>query len=174
MEAYRYFKGWLNLLILIGFLAFPSFAQDTIRLHAKPILQIQKWPDLVPVSKLKPGESSLIFTNITVLPYSDVDLVNTKGLVDVKEDDVKSNLFLITPKSELKMQEEIKVIELEVWVKLGDKEVYYPCPRNSGLSIYDKNLNLYHPNVQWINLREKYEVKGDRILLTTLSIVLEK
>jgi hypothetical protein len=151
-------KMYINRIILLFFSLFLLtnivYGQDTISLKKKPKVILKSWyPEYKEFPKLKIGKGKILFTIIPgfeVLNRNDIDLKTNNTQVQIEET-IKENQYLVTVNTTV-----VKYIELEVWLDLENKTI------------------LINQNGKWKNAVEIYKLDGNRILIDTVKLELEK
>jgi len=144
------------ILLLTLFLTSHSKGQDTIRLNKKPEVIIKSWyPEFKEFPDLKIGQSTILFTyipdfkTISIRDY-DINLLTQNESIQIKETE-KPNQYLITVEAT-----GAKSAEFELWLELCDQIILI---KHAG---------------KWEDIRTLYPVKGNRILLDTIKLILQE
>lgn len=136
------------------------YGQDIIRIEKKPKITLNSWyPEHKKISKLKIGESKLIYTKIKGFEKSsiqnqihkyDIDLKSSNSEVEIEETE-KKNQYIVKVNST-----NTKFIEFEVWIEI-------------------KNIIiLIKENGKWKNINEIYVKKDNRLLIDKVKLELVK
>lgn len=133
-----------------------SYGQDTVWLDKKPKVIIKSWhPEFKEFPDLKVGESKILFTIIpdfenTSICDNDINLNTSNNSIRIEETE-KTNQYLITVKPT-----DANNVEFELWFELSDKTI------------------LIYQDERWKNIRTLYRAEGNRILIDTIKLEIEK
>ena len=133
-----------------------SYGQDTIRLDKKPEVIIKSWyPEFKEFPDLKIGKSKILFTIIpdfknTSIRDNDINLITQNDSVKIEETE-KTNQYLFTVKPT-----DSTDVEIELWFELGNKTI------------------LINQEGEWNDIRTIYHVEGNRILIDSIRLKIEK
>ncbi|MGL4597519.1 MAG: hypothetical protein ACRCYO_08330 [Bacteroidia bacterium] len=146
----------LLLSFFCAFFLLPIYGQDTLRLEKEPLVTLKSWyPEFKESPALKIGEQKVLFAYIpdfekTSIYNNDINLEVRNGEVEIVETE-KTNQYLVTVN-----KTDAEYIEIEVWFELGDATI------------------LLKQNASWIDIRQHYPVKGNRILIQVIKLKVVK
>ncbi|MBS3912869.1 MAG: hypothetical protein KG003_00065 [Bacteroidetes bacterium] len=132
-----------------------SYGQDTLRLERKPEVILKSWyPEFKEFPNLKVGETKILFTIIPEFEKlsirdNDINLVVDDSLVKIHETE-KTNQYLITVN-----QTNSTCVEFEIWIDVGILTI------------------LLKENNKWIDIREIYPFKENRVMLQKVKLKIE-
>jgi hypothetical protein len=137
-----------------------TFGQDTIRIEKKPEVILKSWwPEFKEYPELEMGIEKILFTMIPEFSQlsirnNDVNLVNPSNVVSISETD-KKNQFLVKVSDSLEGLSK-DFVEFEIWFDLEGKTI------------------LLKKNFGWVNVRNEYSTRDDRILIQTIKLQIKR
>lgn len=168
------------ILLICVFLSINSYAQDSIKIVDRISYYVKSWPDTntVVVQWYAEQNNGLLITfpsieknkRVKIIEYI---LVETNRNAVITKDSNRANAFWVYPVVNITADNRQAPVELEFWVRINKKNVFYPVSKNGG-AVFDNAGTVIYKNVIWKELSKSFQYSNGQYLLGTVKLAVGK
>jgi hypothetical protein len=168
------------ILLICAFLSIKSYAQDSIKITRGIYYNIHVWPDTNNMIARCSAEylSGFLITfpalekdkRIKIQEYT---MIEKKANAIITKDSGRANAFWVYPLINITADNKQVPIELELWVRINKKNLFYPVSKN-GEAVFDNVGTVIYRNVKWQEMSKSFQYSNGQYLLGTMVLAVGK